>query len=205
MKKLVIVVLLTSLLLTGCTMVRIDTKSIDNIIGVILEKNNTLYNQVGKGYKYYVPRGVTYMDTIGFNDILYSNGIYYYLYIDAVGYINKIESEYEVKEDAYYSKKIDENNKQGYLEIIQQEDKYLINFKYNYAIITALVNKDDINSVVLNATYILSTIKYNDNVISLMLKEDYFINREEQFTDFVSTKTNNSFLKAPDEIVEIEE
>ena len=49
MKKLVLVLVVTTLLLTGCTVVRIDTKSIDNIIGVVLEKNNTLYNQVGKG------------------------------------------------------------------------------------------------------------------------------------------------------------
>lgn len=204
MKKLILV-LLTTLMLTGCTMVRIDTKSIDNIIGVILEKNNTLYNQVGKGFKYYVPRGVTYMDSTGYNDILYSNGIYYYLYIDAVGYIKKIENNYEVREDIYYSKKINKNNRTGYLEIEEKDGKYLINFNYNYAIITALVNKDDINEVVLNATYILSTIKYNDKVIALMLDEDYFINREEQFTEFESKKTNNSFLLAPSELEETEE
>lgn len=204
MKKLIIV-LFTTLLLTGCTVVRIDTKSIDNIIGIVLEKNNTLYNQVGKGYKYYVPRGVTYMDTIGFNDILYSNGVYYYLYVDAVSYLKKIDVDYKEKDDIYYSKKIDENGKKGYLEIIKQENKYLIKFNYNYSIITALVEEKEINKVVLNASYILSTIKYNDKVIALSFNEDYFINREEQYKEFVSKRVNSNFLLAPDEMLETEE
>ena len=78
MKKLIILML--CFLLTGCTAVRIDTTNIDNIVNVVLSKENNLYNRVGKGYKYYVPRGVTYIDTNDLNDKLYSNGIYYYLY-----------------------------------------------------------------------------------------------------------------------------
>ena len=88
MKKIVsllIGIFITSML-TGCTAVRIDTKNIDNIVNVVLSKENKLYNQIGKGYKYYIPRGVTYIDTIEFNDKLYSNGDYYYLYIDAISY-----------------------------------------------------------------------------------------------------------------------
>lgn len=204
MKKLVLLIL-ACLLLTGCTAVRIDTTSIDNITGVILEKNNTLYNQVGKGYKYYIPRGVTYIDTVGLNDILYSNGNYYYLYIDAVSYFNNIDTQYEENPNLYYSKTIDINNKKGYLEIRKQDEQYLIKFDYNYAVITALVNEQDMNDVVLNASYILSTVKYNYNVIALMLDQDYFVNREEQYTKFNSKKQSDSFLKAPDENVETDE
>lgn len=204
MKKLMLV-LVTLLLLTGCTAVRIDTESINNIINVILEKDNTLFNHVGKGYKYYVPRGVTYMDTDGFNNILYSNGNNYYLYIDAVSYLNNIDVTYKEKEGLYYSKAIDINNKKGYLEIEKKASKYLIVFNYNHAVMTALVPLEDINSVILNASYILSTIKYNDKVISLMLNEDYFINREEQYREFESKKQGSSFLLSPDENIEIEE
>ena len=56
MKKIVIVLLI--FLVTGCTAVRIDTSSIDTITNVILSKDNNLFNRIGKGYKYYVPRGV---------------------------------------------------------------------------------------------------------------------------------------------------
>ena len=200
MKK-ILLLMITCLLITGCTVVRIDTKSIANITGVILEKNNSLYNHVGRGYKYYIPRGVTYIDTVGLNDVLYSNGNYYYLYIDAPRYIDKIEYEYKENNKLYYSKKIDINDKTGYLEIKEQDDMYLIKFVYNYASFEALVTENNINEVVTNASYILSTIKYNDKVVALMLNDEYFINRDEQYKEFMSKKNSGNFLKPPDEDV----
>lgn len=182
MKKITIL-LLTLFLLTGCTVVRIDTKSIDNILNVVLSKENKLYNRVGKGYKYYVPRGVSYIDTNDLNDKLYSDGNYYYLYIDAVSYFYKTKTDYIEKSDIYYSKKIN-GKKDGYLEINQVGNKYQIEFLYNYSKIEAIVEKKDIEKVVLNASYILSTIKYNDNIIELMLNNDYFTNKEEKYEKF---------------------
>ena len=70
MKK-VLMMLLILTFLTGCTVVRIDTKSIDNIVGVVLSKDNTLANINGKGYKYYLPRGVVNIDSSDFNEKLY--------------------------------------------------------------------------------------------------------------------------------------
>lgn len=183
MKKIAIILLIIMCVTTGCTAVRIKTDSIDNIISVVLSKDNTLYNQIGKGYKYYIPRGVSYIDTNELNDKLYSEGNYYYLYIDAVNYFYKNKVNYEEKDDIYYSKKID-GEKEGYLEITEQNGKYLINFFYNYAKIEAMVSEDDINEVVLNASYILSTVKFNDNIIELMLNEEYFTNKEEQYKEF---------------------
>ena len=43
MKK-VILVLLLLMVLTGCSIVRIETNSIDNILSVILTKENKLFN-----------------------------------------------------------------------------------------------------------------------------------------------------------------
>ncbi len=184
--------LLGIILFTGCTVVRIDTTNIDNIISVVLSKKNTLYNRVGKGYKYYVPRGVTYIDTTELNDKLYSNGNYYYLYIDAVSYYHKVKVNYKENPDAYYSKKIKANGKEGYLEIQKQKNgKYVIEFVYNYAKIEAMVDEESINEVVLNASYILSTVKFNNKVIKLMLNENYFTNKEEKY-DIFANKNNNS-------------
>lgn len=185
MKKIIIIVLCL-ILFTGCTAVRIDTDSIDNIIDVVLSKNNKLYNRVGKGYKYYVPRGMNYIDTTELNDKLYSNGYYYYLYIDVISYYNKIEFTYEENKDAYYSRYININDKEGYLEINKVNDRYLIEFMYNYAKIETMVYEEDINDVVLNSTYILSTIKFNKNVIKLMLNDEYFVNKEEKYDIFTS-------------------
>lgn len=191
MKKLAI--LLMVFLLTGCTIVRIDTTSIDNITNVILSKENNIYNRIGKGYKYYIPRGVSYIDTIELNDKLYSNGVYYYLYIDAVSYFYKTELEYKENKDLYYSKKI-AGDKFGYLEITQDKDDYYIVFVYNYAKIEAKARKNQIEDVVLNASYILSTIKFNDNIVGLMLNSDYFTNKEEQYDVFSKKNENNNFL-----------
>ncbi|MBR3230361.1 MAG: hypothetical protein IKF91_06020 [Bacilli bacterium] len=188
--------LLMIFFLTGCTIVRIDTKSIDNITNIILSKNNNLYNRIGRGYKYYVPRGVTYIDTTGSNDKLYSNGIYYYLYLDEVSYNYKKTVSYKEDNTKYYSKKIENKGKKGYLEIAKYDDLYLMQFVYNYAKIEALVPKSKINETVLNSSYILSTIKYNKNIIKLSLKDNFLKEKEETYEEF--TKKNQdegSFLK----------
>lgn len=201
MKK--VIILLLCFFLTGCTVVRIDTKNIDNILNVILSKENNLYNRVGKGYKYYIPKGVTYIDTDELNDKLYSDGVYYYLYIDVVSYFHKIENDYKEDESLYYSKKID-GDKSGYLEIKEENNKYHIKFFYNYSSIEAVTEKEDVNKVIMNASYILSTIKFNDNIIKLSLNDDYFTNKEEQYNEFKKKQEEDHFLKNPDEVVDEE-
>lgn len=196
MKKLIIIVCL--LLVCGCSVVRIDTTDIDNIVSVVLSKDNTLYNQIGKGYKYYVPRGVSYMDTNANNDVLYSNGNYYYLYIDIVSYYYQVTKAYEVHSNAYYSKVIDMDGKKGYLEINEQNDgRYFVEFMYNYAKIEAIVDKEDINDVILDSSYILSTVKFNNNVIKTML-DDNFLVSEEKYDIFTSKQETDDFLKLED-------
>ncbi len=194
MKKIMTFILI--LFLCGCTVVRINTNEIDTIVNVVLSKNNTLYNRVGKGYKYYVPRGVTYIDTDSLNDKLYSNGVYYYLYIDAVSYYNKRKIDYKENKNAYYSKKIsvdDGFEYDGYLEINKQDNLYYIEFVYNYARIEAMVTAQNLNSSVLNATYILSTIQFNYDVIELMLNDEYFTNKEEKYTVFTPREESENF------------
>ena len=198
MKKKAILLMII-ILVSGCTVVRINTKSIDNIVDIILSKNNTLYNQIGKGYKYYVPRGVSYIDSTEYNDTLYSDGNYYYLYVDVVGYYYNKNMPYTESGTLYYSKKIINGDKTGYITIKELNNKYLINFVYNYAKIEALVDKDDINDVVLNSSYILSTIKYNHNVIKIMLNEDYFTNKEKKYSVFESKEGSDSFTLQYDE------
>ncbi len=197
MKKLLIICLL---LLSGCSVVRIDTTSIDNIIGVVLSKDNTLYNQMGKGYKYYIPRGVSYMGSNDYNEVLYSNGQYYYLYIDVISYYHSVEREYTTNEDAYYSSVININDKNGYLEINKlSDDRYFIEFMYNYAKIEAICDYDSINDIVLNASYILSTVKFNNNVITAML-DDEFLDTEEKYDIFISKKNTSDFIKLDEEV-----
>ena len=199
MKKILLLGL-AALILTGCTIVRIDTTSIDNILNVVLSKQNTLYNRVGRGYKYYVPRGVTYIDSSGSNDKLYSNGVYYYLYLDEISYYYQKSLDYKEDDSKYYSRKIDNDGKLGYLEITKQDDLYLIEFVYNYARIEALVPEEDINDTVLNSSYILSTIKYNNNIVKLSLEDDFLQNKEEKYDVFsAKNQDDDSFLRYEEE------
>lgn len=198
MKKKGILIGICILLLTGCTVVRIDTTSIDNMLDVVLSKDNTLYNRVGIGYKYYVPKGVTYIDSRGTNDKLYSNGVYYYLYLDEIGYYYKNSINYKEDSSKYYSRKITNGKNHGYLEITKSDNQYLIEFVYNYAKIEALVPEEDIESTVLNASYILSTIKYNKNIIKLSL-EDGISSKTEKYDEFTSKKETNNFLSYDEE------
>ena len=195
MKKIIPILLLV-ILLSGCSVVRIDTSNIDNIVNIVLSKNNKLHNQIGQGYKYYLPGGVTYISSDELNDILYCNGKYYYLYMDAINYFYKTNTNYIENSEIYYSKKFDQNNGfdySGYLEIKKQGDLYNIEFFYNYAKIEAIVEEKDINNTVLNSAYILSTIKFNYNIVELMLNEDYFVNKTGKFENYDTNENNNKF------------
>lgn len=204
MKKIILILLFT-VLLTGCSVVRIDTKSIDNIVNVVLSKNNKLYNQVGQGYKYYLPGGVTYIESDELNDILYCNGNYYYLHIDAINYYYQTKVDYKENENVYYSRKIDTSvgfSHSGYLEIQEKDDLYYIDFVYNYARIEAMVEKKYINQTVLNASYILSTIKYNYNIVELMLNEDYFTNKTGKYENYNTKEDSGKFELYKENVME---
>ena len=128
--------------------------------------------------------GVASIDTNEYNEKLYSNGNYYYLYVDIISYYYKKEINYIEDKNLYYSRKLDFDGKVGYLQITKKEDQYLIEYLYNYSKIEALVKEEDINRVVLDATYILSSIKYNGNIIKLELNEELLTNKEEQYDKF---------------------
>ena len=195
MKKILLILFM--FILTGCSVVRIKTDSIENILKVILTKDNNLYNQIGEGYKYYVPGGVTYIDSDESNDILYSNGVYYYLYIDAIDYYYDNDVKYNTDSSKYYSyelKKSDGYKYSGYLDIVKQGKLYLINFVYNHAKIEALVNENEINNTILNASYILSTIKYNRNITKLIIEDDSFTNKTGKYRDYISKDNGGKFV-----------
>ena len=91
------------------------------------------------------------------------------------------------------------NDKDGYLEINKQDDeRYFIEFMYNYSKMEALVDYEDIKDVILNMRYILSTVKFNNNVIKVILDDDFLVS-EEKYDIFTSKKESNDFLKLENE------
>lgn len=193
--KRILLIILISFFLTGCTIVRINTDSIDTIVNVILSKDNNLYNRVGRGYKYYIPRGVSYIDTNETNEKLYSKGNYYYLYVDVISYSKKISNDFKSDEDLFYSKKFskeDGYSSDGYLKITKKDNLYYIEFVYNCATIETMVSEKNINDAVLNSAYILSTIQFNDDVIDLMIDDEKIGNREEKYELFKNKQTEKN-------------
>ena len=65
---------------------------------------------------------------------------------------------------------------------------------YNFSKIEALVKEEALEEVILNASYILSTVKFNNNVITMML-DDEFLVLEEKYDIFTSKQETNDFLK----------
>ncbi len=193
--KRILLIILISFFLTGCTIVRINTDSIDTIVNVILSKDNNLYNRVGRGYKYYIPRGVSYIDTNETNEKLYSKGNYYYLYVDVISYSKKISNDFKSDEDLFYSKKFSKEegySSDGYLKITKKDNLYYIEFVYNCATIETMVSEKNINDAVLNSAYILSTIQFNDDVIDLMIDDEKIGNREEKYELFKNKQTEKN-------------
>ncbi len=192
MKK-ILLILLVMFLFTACSIKKIEitkTSAIENI----LKSNNNLANTVSPGYKYYIPNEVTLVGRNDYNETLYSKGDYYYLYVDVVSYYNKVKLEYEVNKDAYYSSKINYKDKEGYIEITKSKNKYFIEIMYNYAKIEAYVNEKNIDHTVLNTSYILSSLKFNDILAETKLGNFKDLKKEENLNIFVPKREEGTFL-----------
>ena len=66
---------------------------------------------------------------------------------------------------------------------------------YNYAKIEVMVDKDMINETIANSLIILSSIKYNDDIINNLMGKNILNYREETFTIFDKEKNDSDFLE----------
>lgn len=172
MKKILLIVCLT-FILSGCTMNQINNAPIDALASYALSGDNTIYNTNEKGYRYYLPRGFKVKSKSNNNNsILINENKEFYLYVDTVGYFNKVALDYSDKNSSYYYLPINNNGKLGYINITQKNDKFLLEIMYNYAIIEVMVKNEDISSSVIDGLVILSSIKYNDLVIKNLIDEE---------------------------------
>ena len=60
--KMLVVMLLSILLLSGCTFLVLKDDKVENIINTVIQKDINLYNNIFEGYKFYVPRGLKIAD-----------------------------------------------------------------------------------------------------------------------------------------------
>ena len=196
MKKLIILIVCFTLL-CGCT--KINNDNINNIINSVVSSDNDRANQYRNGYKFYLPNNLSTIKIDDKNNVFKENDIKYYMFVDIVSYYHKVENKYQVNEKAYYSSLINYNNKSGYVEVNVKNDKYLIEIMYNYAKIEVIVKQDELSDAITYSLLILSSIKYNDDIIKSMLEEDVLNYSEESFNIFDTSTSESNFLKVIEE------
>ncbi len=206
MKKLVIILSIFSIFLTGCSIQRINDKNIDEIIDNILKKDTKLKNVSFEGYSYYTPKGLIFLEKNEYNATLkdqYQN--YYYLYIDVVSKYHNIKEDYKVDWSSFYSKKIKNNKKYGYFEINKVDNQYFIEAMYYYMKIETYVKEENLEEACINISTILSSIHYNNKVLDTIVGENILDYKEENYNIFKTKKNTTDFLDYVKEFDTIEE
>ena len=196
MKKVIVLLLATLFLTTGCSgVITVRYDDIDTIVNEVLLKKSKLSNVAFEGYKYYVPRGLTFLNKDQFNALLqdqYHNR--YYLYVDVVSYYHKVENTYKEDSSAYYSKALKNKDQFGYLKINEVKGKYFIEAMYHYAKVEVYVSKDQLQDAVCNVSYLLSSIKYNRSILETLIGDNVLNYKEEEFDIFKSKRKSGDFL-----------
>lgn len=194
MKKSLLI-LLVLIMLSGCTVTRLDDYDYKQMLDKIISLDIKTYNMVGKGYKYYVPKGVTRTSSSNYNDVLKRNGNTYYLYVDVVSYYYKTKLEYNIRDNVYYSKKISNGNKDGFVDIEEKNDKLYIQMVYNYAKIETYVDEHNLKEAIADISYVLSSIDFNDSLLKKMYEEGTFDSKEEVYKLFENKEKEGNFLE----------
>lgn len=194
--KKILLAIICLFVFTGCKIENISNRDIRANVDSILNKKIKYLNKDAIGYQYYLPEYMSVKDITGFNQTLYYNGNNFYLYADIVSYFHKVEKDYEVDDNAYISMKLENRDKKGYLEVNEENGKYYIEMMYNYAKIEAYVDKTDLVDSVGSISYILSSIKYNDNIVESMLgNSKYDLSGNETYNIFkAKKKSDGNFL-----------
>lgn len=193
--KKVLLVIICLFVFSGCKIETISNNNIDKNINTILNRKTKYLNKNAIGYQYYLPKYMTVKNTNEFNQEIYFNGNTLYLYADIVSYYHKISKDYKIDNNVYISKKIKKNNKIGYLEVKEDKNKYYVEMMYNYAKIEGYCNKADLVDTINSISYILSSIKYNDNVIETLLGDKrYDLSENETYNIFKTKKNSSNFL-----------
>ena len=192
MKKIAIFIVCI-FLLSACT--KINDTNYNDIISNVVNSRYDVSNQYKTGYKYYAPRGLSPIVSNDYNEVLSSSKYRYYLYVDVVSYYNRVIKDYKVDNNAYFSSIINFEDKYGYLEINKQDNKkYLVEIMYNYAKIEVMVEECDLAASVTNSIIILSSIEYNNDILSSIIGDNALEFNEETFNIFETKKKESNYL-----------
>ena len=205
MKKRIVLLSNMLLLVSGCSIQQLSNTDFEENISMILSQDTNLSNVNFDGYEYYVPSGMRFVNKDDYNAVLqdrYSNR--YYLYVDAIGYYHKTENTYKEDKDAFYSKKLKYNKKDGFIEINEEDNNYYIEMVFDYCKMEAYISKEYLVPVINNMSYILRSVQFHDKVLESLIGENVLDYKEENFNIFESNAddSNDSVLEAFDDYVD---
>lgn len=190
-----LMIIVSIFLLTGCTNINVNDTNYDDLISNAISSKYDIINTYRTGYKYYVPTNLDVTKKDDYNETLEDVNYKYYLYVDAISYYNRVIDNYEVDDNAMYSKEIKYEDKYGYIEINKwKNDRYLLEIMYNYAKIEVIVNEDGLKKALNNAIIVLSSIEYNNNILENIIGDNVLTSKEIEFNIFETKKTESNFL-----------
>ena len=176
----------------------------DNILNFL--DSEAEVNTYRPGYKYYLPKGLKLLNHEGSNEIFSYQDTIFYMYVDRVSYYNRIKHDFSETNQVFYSKKIENGDLFGYVQIKNiANEQYFLEIMYNYAKIEVMVDKDEINSALMYAVSILSSVSYQDEVLKNLLGEDSLKTNEIEFNIFESAETESEYLQMVEEYGQYEE
>lgn len=203
MKKRLLIMGLSLILLTGCTPIKASSNDYESLINNILSYNNTYVNSASVGYKYYLPKGLKLLENKDYNQTFKYQDNYMYLYVDVVSYYykNNLNLSDSNTNHYYYSNISDK----GYILIDKEsEDKYFIKIVYNYAKIECYSTTNDLNKMLSYSLIILHSINYNDITIESILNNSSVSSSEMNY-EIKGPNSNGNFSQYLEEYVEEDE
>ena len=198
--KKILLSLLLLLILSGCSystpnITRIDNLNYEQMMYMILPLKIRMHNVVGNGYKYYAPKGVARINSKNNNEVLKHNNNKYYLYVDIINYYYKNDVSFQKNASAYYSDKIKFNGKDGYIQIIPKGNKMYVDMVYNYARIETYVDKKDLKDTIASMSFILTSVEFNDTLLTKMYEQGTLGSKEEVYKLFDNKEREGNFIE----------
>ena len=192
----VLLLMLIVLSTVGCKVSIINTNDYMKNINTILSRSSKYTNRNAIGYQYYLPNGVVVTEVNDFNQRLMSKGDIYYLYADVVSYYHNVYKPYEVKKGVYLSKQLKNKGRYGYVEVNKKDNYYYVEMMFNFAKIESYVKESNLNDALSNMAYILSSVKYNDDIVENLLGDKKYNLSDSETYNIFETKANvESFLE----------
>lgn len=205
MRKIILLVL-SILLLTGCVRTDLNVEEYDKLVLNVFE-NNVLYtNEVGSGYKFYIPKGIRMIENDHNNQVFVGVDTKIYMYVDITSYYYKNSLNYSAIGESFYFKELQNDGKTGFIQLVKTEDdEYFVKIVYNYAKIECYTSGYNLNKIITLSTILLNSVEYNDVIIKNLLDDNSNSGREITYNIDKPENADSDFSQYLEEFITEEE